>query len=61
MINTIFPLVVWFTWWAALGQINGLTHPRDVDPGSYTSMEAILVTDFPPVTDGLDLWVEVQQ
>ena len=34
MINTIFPLVVWFTWWAALGQINGLTHPRDVDPGS---------------------------
>lgn len=33
LINTIFPLVVWFTWWAALGQINGLTHPRDVDPG----------------------------
>ena len=29
----VLPLVVWFTWWAALGQINGLTHPRDVDPG----------------------------
>jgi hypothetical protein len=34
MILTILPLVVWFTWWAALGQINGLTHPRDVDPGN---------------------------
>ncbi len=34
LINSIFPLVVWFTWWAALGQINGLSHPRDVDPGS---------------------------
>ena len=31
---TIFPLVVWYSWWAALGQIDGLAHPRDVDPGN---------------------------
>jgi hypothetical protein len=34
MIVTILPLVVWFTWWAALGQIGGFSSPRDVDPGS---------------------------
>ena len=34
MLMTILPLVVWFTWWAALGQIGGFYHPRDVDPGS---------------------------
>ena len=31
---TILPLVVWFTWWAALGQLGGFYHPRDVDPGN---------------------------
>ena len=34
MLMTILPLVVWFTWWAALGQLGGFYHPRDVDPGS---------------------------
>lgn len=34
VIIALFPLVVWFTWWAALGQIDGLGHPRDVDPGN---------------------------
>jgi len=31
---TLLPLVTWFTWWAALGQIDGIGHPRDVDPGN---------------------------
>jgi hypothetical protein len=31
---TLLPIVTWFTWWAALGQIDGLGHPRDVDPGN---------------------------
>ncbi len=31
---TLLPIVVWFTWWAALGQIDGFFHPRDVDPGN---------------------------
>ena len=34
MIMTLLPLVIWFTWWAALGQLGGFYHPRDVDPGS---------------------------
>ncbi len=34
MIVTLLPLVAWFTWWAALGQIGGFSSPRDVDPGS---------------------------
>ena len=34
MIMTLLPLVIWYTWWAALGQIGGFYHPRDVDPGS---------------------------
>jgi uncharacterized membrane protein YhdT len=34
VILTLLPLVTWFTWWAALGQIDGLGHPRDVDPGN---------------------------
>ena len=33
-ILTLLPLITWFTWWAALGQIDGLSHPRDVDPGN---------------------------
>ena len=34
IIITIFPLIVWYSWWAALGQIDGFGHPRDVDPGN---------------------------
>jgi hypothetical protein len=34
MIMTLLPLVIWYSWWAALGQIGGFYHPRDVDPGS---------------------------
>lgn len=34
MLVTIVPLAAWFLWWAALGQIGGFYHPRDVDPGS---------------------------
>jgi hypothetical protein len=34
VVIALFPLVVWFTWWAALGQIDGFGHPRDVDPGN---------------------------
>ena len=34
IIMTLLPLVIWYTWWAALGQIGGFYHPRDVDPGS---------------------------
>ena len=29
----VLPLAFWFVWWTALGQIGGLLHPRDVDPG----------------------------
>ena len=34
VVVAMLPLVVWFTWWAALGQIDGFGHPRDVDPGN---------------------------
>ena len=34
IVVTLFPLVVWFSWWTALGQIDGFGHPRDVDPGN---------------------------
>ena len=34
MVMTLMPLIIWYTWWAALGQIGGIYHPRDVDPGS---------------------------
>ncbi len=34
LIMTLLPLVIWYTWWAALGQIGGFYHPRDVDPGN---------------------------
>jgi hypothetical protein len=34
VILTLLPLVTWFTWWAALGQIDGFNHPRDIDPGN---------------------------
>ena len=34
IVLAMFPLVVWYTWWAALGQIDGFGHPRDVDPGN---------------------------
>lgn len=34
VVLAMFPLVVWYSWWAALGQINGFGHPRDVDPGN---------------------------
>lgn len=30
----LLPLGIWFTWWAALGQTDGITHPRDIDPGN---------------------------
>ena len=33
-IITLLPLITWFTWWAALGQVDGIGHPRDVDPGN---------------------------
>ena len=28
----LIPIVVWFTWWATMGQLDGFTHPRDIDP-----------------------------
>lgn len=34
VVIAMLPLVVWFTWWAALGQIDGFGHPRDVNPGN---------------------------
>ena len=30
----LLPIGIWFTWWASLGQIDGILHPRDVDPGN---------------------------
>lgn len=30
----LIPIVVWFTWWATMGQLDGFTHPRDIDPGN---------------------------
>ncbi|MDP6639575.1 MAG: alkaline phosphatase family protein [Candidatus Poseidoniaceae archaeon] len=30
----ILPLGIWYAWWATLGQIDGLFHPRDIDPGN---------------------------
>jgi len=30
----LIPIVFWFTWWATMGQLDGLTHPRDIDPGN---------------------------
>lgn len=29
----IIPIAVWFVWWTSIGQIGGVLHPRDVDPG----------------------------
>ena len=28
------PIAAWFTWWATMGQLDGFTHPRDIDPGN---------------------------
>lgn len=30
----IIPIGMWFTWWATLGQTDGILHPRDIDPGN---------------------------
>ena len=30
----VLPIAVWFTWWATMGQLDGFTHPRDIDPGN---------------------------
>jgi len=29
----IIPLAVWFVWWTSIGQVGGMLHPRDIDPG----------------------------
>ena len=29
----LLPIGIWFAWWASMGQIDGILHPRDVDPG----------------------------
>tara|TARA_B100000287_G_scaffold412155_1_gene442306 strand:- start:147 stop:758 length:612 start_codon:yes stop_codon:yes gene_type:complete len=29
----IIPIAVWFVWWTSIGQVGGVLHPRDVDPG----------------------------
>ena len=30
----LIPIGIWFTWWASMGQIDGILHPRDIDPGN---------------------------
>ena len=30
----IIPIGMWFTWWASLGQTDGILHTRDIDPGN---------------------------
>ena len=30
----LLPVGIWFAWWASLGQIDGIVHTRDVDPGN---------------------------
>ena len=30
----LIPIGIWFTWWASMGQIDGVLHPRDIDPGN---------------------------
>ena len=30
----LLPIGIWFTWWASMGQIDGILHPRDIDPGN---------------------------
>ncbi len=30
----LIPIGAWFTWWATMGQLDGLSHPRDIDPGN---------------------------
>lgn len=30
----LIPIGIWFTWWASMGQIDGIFHPRDIDPGN---------------------------
>ena len=30
----LIPIGMWFTWWASLGQTDGIIHPRDIDPGN---------------------------
>ena len=30
----LIPLGIWFAWWTALGQTDGMMHPRDIDPGN---------------------------
>ncbi|MGB1522936.1 MAG: alkaline phosphatase family protein [Candidatus Poseidoniaceae archaeon] len=34
LLLAILPICLWFTWWAAMGQLDGYTHPRDIDPGN---------------------------
>ena len=34
VIVALLPIGVWFTWWATMGQLDGFTHPRDIDPGN---------------------------
>jgi len=30
----LLPIAIWFSWWASLGQIDGILHTRDIDPGN---------------------------
>lgn len=30
----LIPIGAWFVWWATMGQLDGLSHPRDIDPGN---------------------------
>jgi hypothetical protein len=30
----LVPIGAWFLWWATMGQLDGLSHPRDIDPGN---------------------------
>ena len=34
LLLAVLPICLWFTWWAAMGQLDGYTHPRDIDPGN---------------------------
>ncbi|MBT6971891.1 MAG: hypothetical protein HOA04_02180, partial [Euryarchaeota archaeon] len=34
LILALLPIAVWFTIWSAMGQISGITHPRELDLGN---------------------------
>ena len=56
LLLAILPICLWFTWWAAMGQLDGYTHPRDIDWEISTSQADTLAIEIPPAMPGLASW-----